>query len=147
MPAMRNGKKNDLDVQWLLLGKGLNIFLSKSYGSSQGNSSPMVKLVALFRLPENSKEFDDVFSASVVPLLRQIPGLVRLELTNVTGAPFGESKFHLMAELYFLDRQTLDAAMASKEGKSVAKGLLRFASEVSSLFHGEVSEIPGTPRS
>jgi uncharacterized protein (TIGR02118 family) len=106
----------------------------------------MVKLVALFKKPEDSKEFDEVFSGSVIPLLRQIPGLERLELTNVTGAPFGESKFHLMAELYFPDRQTLDAAMASKEGKGVAKGLLRFASEVSSLFHGEVREIHDTHR-
>jgi len=101
----------------------------------------MVKLVALFKPPEEEKEFEDVFTSSVVPLLRQIPGLVRLEVTTVTGAPFGESKFHLMAELYFPDRNALDAAMASKEGKNVAKGLLRFASEVSALFHGEVTEV------
>jgi uncharacterized protein (TIGR02118 family) len=107
----------------------------------------MVKLVALFKKPEESQQFDDVFSGSVVPLLHQIPGLVRLELTDVTGAPFGESKFHLMAELYFPDRQTLDAAMASKEGKGVAKQLLRFASEVASLFQGEVRDIHDSDRS
>jgi uncharacterized protein (TIGR02118 family) len=102
----------------------------------------MVKLVALFKKPENSEEFDALFSGTVIPLLREIPGLVRLEITNVTGAAFGESKFHLMAELYFSDRLALDSAMASKQGKAVARGLLRFATEVSSLFHGVVREEP-----
>ena len=102
----------------------------------------MVKLVALFKKPEDITEFDAVFSGTVVPLLRQIPGLVRLEITNVTGAPFGESKYHLMAALYFADRSAMDAAMASKEGKAVARSLLRFAAEVSSLFHGETKEEP-----
>ena len=103
---------------------------------------PMVKLVALFKKPENSEEFDSLFSRNVIPLLRQIPGLQRFEITNVTGAAFGESKFHLMAELYFSDRLALDTAMASKQGKAVAKGLLQFATDVSSLFHGEVKDDP-----
>jgi uncharacterized protein (TIGR02118 family) len=102
----------------------------------------MVKLVALFKKTENSEEFDALFSETAIPLLRQIPGLLRLEITSVTGAAFGESKFHLMAELYFSDRSTLDTAMASKQGKAVARGLLQFATDVSSLFHGEVKEEP-----
>jgi uncharacterized protein (TIGR02118 family) len=141
MPAMRNGKKNGSDVQLLLLGEWLSIFLSKSYGSPQPPLGNMLKLVALFKKPEETEDFDRMFAESVLPLLRQIPGLERLELTRVTGAPFGESKIHLMVELYFRSRQSLDAAMASKEGKGVAKGLLKFSSEVSSLFHGEVQEI------
>jgi uncharacterized protein (TIGR02118 family) len=108
----------------------------------------MVKLIALFKKPENSEEFDTLFSGTVIPLLRQIPGLLRLEITTVTGAAFGDSKFHLMAELYFSDRLALDSAMASKQGKAVARGLLQFATDVSSLFHGEVKDeppAPGTP--
>ncbi len=100
----------------------------------------MVKLVALFKKPENPGEFDAALTEKILPLLRQVPGLARIELTNVTGAAFGESKYHRMTELYFADKTTLDAAMASKEGKAVARELLRIAPEVSSLFHGEVQE-------
>jgi uncharacterized protein (TIGR02118 family) len=100
----------------------------------------MVKLVALFRKSDKSEEFEAAFSERTLPLLRQIPGMARIELTRVTGAAFGESKYGLMVELHFADRQTLDAAMASKEGKAVARELLRFAPEVASLFHGEIRE-------
>ncbi len=98
----------------------------------------MVKLVALFKRSEGTGEFEAEFEGKILPLLRQIPGLVRIELMHVAGAAFGESKYRLMAELYFADRSALDAALASREGKAVARELLRFASEVTSLFHGEI---------
>jgi uncharacterized protein (TIGR02118 family) len=100
----------------------------------------MTKLVALFKKPEEVEEFDKYFAAEIVPVLKRLPGLQKLETTWIQGAPFGESRFHLMAELYFSDRRTMDAAMASSEGKAIAKNLLRFASDVASLFHGEVRE-------
>ncbi len=100
----------------------------------------MVRLVALFRKSEKSEEFGAAFAERTLPLLRQIPGIARIEVTKVTGAAFGESKFALMVELDFADRQSLDAAMASREGKAVARELLRYAPEVASLFHGEIRE-------
>ncbi len=145
MPAMRNCKKNSDDVQFLLFREWLSIFLSKSYKPAHTGRDEMVKLVALFRKSERTEEFEAEFEGKVLPLLRQIPGLARIELTNVTGAAFGDSKYALMAELYFADRPGLDAAMASREGKAVARELLRFASEVSSLFHGEIREERNVP--
>jgi len=100
----------------------------------------MTKLVALFKKPSDSEELDRYYTSTIVPLLKQLPGLQKLESTWILGAPFGDSKFHLMAELYFADRASMDAAMASSEGKAIAKNLLRFASDVASLFHGEVHE-------
>lgn len=100
----------------------------------------MTKLVALFKKPSDSEELDRYYTSTIVPLLKQLPGLQKLESTWISGAPFGDSKFHLMAELYFADRASMDAAMASSEGKAIAKNLLRFASDVASLFHGEVHE-------
>jgi uncharacterized protein (TIGR02118 family) len=102
----------------------------------------MIKLVALFHKPSDPEEFDRSFAAAIVPLMEKLPGLKKLETTRVTGAPFGESKFHLMVELSFADRESLDAAMASKEGKAIARDLLRFAKDVASLFHGEVRSEP-----
>jgi uncharacterized protein (TIGR02118 family) len=98
----------------------------------------MTKFVALFKKPEEVEEFDTYFVSEVVPLLKTLPGLQKLETTRIQGAPFGDSKFHLMAELYFADRHSMDLALASSEGKAIAKNLLRFASDVGFLFHGEI---------
>lgn len=114
--------------------------LFKELGVSVNHRAAMVKLVALFRKSESMGEFDSTFRGKIVPLLRQVPGLQRIEVTKITGAAYGESKYHVMAELYFADRPALDAAMASREGKAVARELLQFAAEVSSLFHGEIDE-------
>jgi uncharacterized protein (TIGR02118 family) len=100
----------------------------------------MTKFVALFKKPGEAEEFDKYFATEVTPLLKKLPGLQKLETTRIQGAPFGDSKFHLMAELYFSDRHSMDLALASNEGKAVAKNLLRFASDVGSLFHGEIFE-------
>lgn len=98
----------------------------------------MVKLVALFKTPDSVAEFDAYFFGTVVPLLKGLKGVQSVETTRVTGAPFGESKYHIMAELFFADRNAMDAALASGEGKSLARNLLRLAPDVAALFHGEV---------
>jgi uncharacterized protein (TIGR02118 family) len=97
----------------------------------------MVKLVALFKTPKAPEEFETFFRDTVAPALRSLPGVQRLETTRITGAPFGESKYHLMAELFFLDRNGMEGALSSTEGKALARSLLRLAPDVAALFHGE----------
>jgi uncharacterized protein (TIGR02118 family) len=98
----------------------------------------MVKLVALFKKAAELEDFDNHFSAIHVPLLKKSPGLRRLEVTRITGAPIGDTKFHVMAELYFDSREALDAALASQEGKAVARDILSFAAPLLTVFIGEV---------
>lgn len=100
----------------------------------------MVKLVALFKSPDSVGEFDPYFFNTVVPLLKALRGVQRVETTRITGAPFGESKYHVMAELFFTDRNAMDAALASGEGKALARNLLRLAPDVAALFHGEIQD-------
>jgi uncharacterized protein (TIGR02118 family) len=66
--------------------------------------------------------------------------LRKLEVTNVAGAPMGESKFHLMAEMYYDSMDAMNAANASPEGRAAAKDLMSFAADVVTLFFGEVRE-------
>jgi len=73
-------------------------------------------------------------------LVRQYPGLRKLEITRITGAPIGETKFHLMCEMYFDNKDAMDAALASKEGKGVARDLMSFAADVVIVFVGEVAQ-------
>ncbi len=98
----------------------------------------MVKLVALYKKPAELEDFDKHYDAVHIPLVRKYPGLRKLEVTRITGAPIGETKFHVMAEMYFDSREALDAALASQEGKAVARDLLSFAAPLITVFIGEV---------
>jgi uncharacterized protein (TIGR02118 family) len=98
----------------------------------------MIKLIALYRNPSDAAEFDKHFFEVHVPMLRTFPGLRKLEITRVTGAPIGEAKFHVMAEIYFDSRDAMDAALASPAGKAVTRDIMSFAADVITVFHGEV---------
>jgi uncharacterized protein (TIGR02118 family) len=97
----------------------------------------MITLVALYRRPSEQQEFDTHFLEVHLPLLRQFPGLRSLEVLRVTGAPIGESKFHFLVQASFDSRAAMDAALASREGKAVARDLMMFAADLVTVFHGE----------
>ena len=97
----------------------------------------MIKLIALYRNPSDTAGFDKHFFDVHIPLIRKFPGLRRIEVTCVTGAPIGEAKFHLMAEMYFDTKDGMDAALASPEGKAVTRDIMSFAADVITVFHGE----------
>jgi uncharacterized protein (TIGR02118 family) len=98
----------------------------------------MVKLVALYRTPSDVEPFDKHYFDIHIPLVKKVPGLRKVEVTKITGAPIGESKFHLMAEMYFDSVESMNAGNASPEGKAVARDIMSFAADVLTLFYGEV---------
>jgi uncharacterized protein (TIGR02118 family) len=87
----------------------------------------MVKLTAIYKKPENIDEFDRYYRDVHTPLAKKMPGLKKFEVDSVVGAPGGESQFHLIANLYFDDMESLKAAMVSEEGKAAAKDVNNFA--------------------
>ncbi len=97
----------------------------------------MIKLIALFRSTEDQEEFDRHYNEIHLPLLRKFPGLRKLEITKVTGAPIGEAKYRILAEMYFDDKDAMDAALASPEGRAVTRDIMSFAADVITVFHGE----------
>ncbi len=100
----------------------------------------MTKLIALYRKPGDAAEFDKHYFETHTPLVKQYPGLKKLEITKITGAPIGETKYYLLCEMYFENKEALDAALASKEGKAVARDLMSFAADLVTVFLGEVHE-------
>jgi len=98
----------------------------------------MVKLIALYTRPEEPADFDRQYFETHVPLAMKMPGLLKCEIARVTGAPMGESKYHMVAELYFQDMPALNAAMSSPEGKAAAKNLMSFAAKLVTMCFGEV---------
>ncbi len=101
----------------------------------------MVKLIALYRHPEDKEAFDKHYAKTHTPLAKAMPGLQKIEVTKLKTTPMGgEPDYYLMAEMYFVDRVSLDAAMASPEGKAAAKDLGEFARKLVSMTIGEVME-------
>ncbi len=98
----------------------------------------MIKLVALFKRPEDVEEFDRHYEDTHAPLMRKVPGLERMEVTRNLKAFRGEPDYYLIAEMYFRDKESFDAAMASEENRAAGKDLMSFAREVVTMVYGEV---------
>lgn len=100
----------------------------------------MVKLVALYRKPDDISSFIQHYNETHLPLVRNTPGLRKLEITNFSGAPLGEAPYFLMAEMYYDSMDAMNAANASPEGKAVVRDLMSFALQYVTLVFGDVDE-------
>ncbi len=100
----------------------------------------MVKLLALYRKPEDPQAFDRAYFDTHVPLVKKVPGLLRIEVNRVTGAPRGEPDLYMIAEMVFPDKETMDRAMASPENQAAGKNLMGFARGLVTFLYTE--EVP-----
>lgn len=99
----------------------------------------MVKLVAVYRKPEDPAAFDRHYFDVHLPLARKMPGLIRCEIEKGVGSPMPDLEApHLAAHLYFSDMAALKAALASPEGKAAGKDLMGFAGKYVRMFFTEV---------
>ncbi|MGH2574898.1 MAG: EthD family reductase [Ignavibacteria bacterium] len=99
----------------------------------------MVKMIALYKTPDDVEEFEKHYFDIHMPLIAKIPGLLKTEVAKLSGLPGQESKFYMMAEMYFDDIDKLNAGMASPEGKASARDLMSFAKNYVVLMNGEIS--------
>jgi uncharacterized protein (TIGR02118 family) len=100
----------------------------------------MVKLIALYKKPSDTSAFDNHYTHKHTPLVKKMPGLKKLEVSNITSAIGGEAKFYLLAEMYFENEDALNRAMASPEGKAAGKDLMDFAAGLVQMMIAEVVE-------
>jgi uncharacterized protein (TIGR02118 family) len=98
----------------------------------------MVKLVALYRAPEDKEGFLEKYNNEHLPLAKQMPGLIKAEVYNVKS--LGANKYFLCAELYFENEDALNAAMGSTEGRAAAKNLMSFAKDFVEMHIAELKE-------
>jgi uncharacterized protein (TIGR02118 family) len=100
----------------------------------------MVKLIALYKAPKNEQEFDSHYANVHTPLVKKLPGLKKLEIARITGAPIGEPQHYLIAEMYFDDQEAMQRSLSSSEGKATARDLMSFAGNLVTMFFAEVRE-------
>jgi uncharacterized protein (TIGR02118 family) len=98
----------------------------------------MVKLVAMYRNPENVQDFDRHYFEVHVPLAEKMPGLKKIEVNRIFGTPAGLSDIYLIAEMYFEDKDALMNALNSAEGRAAGKDVMGFAGNIVSMYFAEV---------
>lgn len=64
-----------------------------------------------------------------MPQAERMPGLRRVSASRIEGGLSQETEVHLVHELYFDDRQALDAAMASDQGQATGRLLIDLAGD------------------
>lgn len=97
----------------------------------------MVKLIALYKEPENKEAFDEHYFNVHAPLTAKIPGLRKMEVTKIVGSPMGDSEYYLLCEMYYDDHDALKAAMKTPESKASGKDLMGFAGKLVTMMIGE----------
>jgi uncharacterized protein (TIGR02118 family) len=87
-----------------------------------------VKLVVLYTQPADSAAFDEHYLGVHMPLAMKIPGLQRAETGKVAAVlDGGEQTYYRVAELYFADQASMEAAFGSAEGAATAQDYAQIA--------------------
>lgn len=94
----------------------------------------MVKLIALYKHPASVETFEDVYFNQHIPLTKKMPGLRRVEVNRVSGAPRGEPEYYMVTSLYFDDAESMQQSMTSEESRAAARTLRDAGAEVTMLL-------------
>jgi uncharacterized protein (TIGR02118 family) len=94
-----------------------------------------VKLVVLYTQPDDAEAFDEHYLGVHGPLVEKVPGLQRFEGARfVAAADDGEITYHRIAELWFEDQESMQAALGSDEGKATGRDYGQIAPPGSRMF-------------
>jgi uncharacterized protein (TIGR02118 family) len=83
----------------------------------------MFKFVTIYRKVDDEMALENFFATTHLQLAERLPGLLRSELSRVSRKPGGESRFHLMYELYFASEHTFQEAFSSETGAQLIQAL------------------------
>jgi uncharacterized protein (TIGR02118 family) len=85
------------------------------------------KFVTIYRRVDEEDTLENFFSSTHLPLAEQLPGLLKSEVSRIVGKPGGESRFHLMYELYFQSQDVFYKALGSDAGRELMSELKRWS--------------------
>lgn len=83
----------------------------------------MFKFVTIYRRVDTPQTIEEFFSSVHLPLAEQLPQLQKSEVSRINGKPGGESRFHLMYELYFPTEDAYREALLSDVGIQLMQAL------------------------
>lgn len=97
----------------------------------------MYKLIVIFRKPPDVLDMENRWSQEFVARAEAMPGLRRVSVSRVVGAPGGATDLHLIHEFYFDDLSALQLAMTSEAGQTAGQALMGFAGDYAALAFAE----------
>jgi len=83
----------------------------------------MFKLVTLYRRVDDEAKLEEFFANTHLQLAEQLPGLLKSELSRVSGTPDGNSRFHITYELYFDDVKAFEDSVTGEVGRELIAAL------------------------
>lgn len=98
----------------------------------------MVKMTAIYKRPHDVDAFLDHYHNVHLPIIRRLPGLLKLELSRVFTFRGDVADPYLQADMYFADRDSLLAALKSEPGRESGKDAEQFAGESVQVFFADV---------
>ena len=101
----------------------------------------MKKMIALYRTPADAEAFFAHYREVHLPLVRKLPGLAKVEITQITRTLVGETGNFLLAEMVFADPEAFRTAMKSPENAAAGADAMAFAGELVTVMTGETIEI------
>jgi uncharacterized protein (TIGR02118 family) len=102
----------------------------------------MFKITVLYNNPKDPEAFDQYYKEKHMPLVDQIEGISKVELTKIHRGPGGSASDHyLMAELYFRSEEQMNESMSSPEGQATVDDLAHFASGGVTILIGSTIDL------
>jgi uncharacterized protein (TIGR02118 family) len=108
--------------------------------------SNMYTLTAIYGAPENKDEFTKHYNEAHTPLVKQMDGIRKIEVTWVEkmltpGNGTIAAQPALVCTMYFDSEEALNAAMKSAGGRAAAKDLMSFAGPIVSMITGRTENV------
>lgn len=87
----------------------------------------MYKIIAIYGVPKDIEAFERHYREVHTPLTKMMPGIERFVANRVLGSPQGKPSQYMIAEMIFKDKETMERAMASQEGRQSGKDAFQMA--------------------
>lgn len=83
----------------------------------------MFKFTTIYHRVDDENALEAFFSSVHMPTAEKLTGLVKSEVSRVTGKPGGESRYHLMYEIYFDSADSFHRALVTQEGIALLQAI------------------------
>jgi len=100
----------------------------------------MYKVIAIYGVPKDLAAFEQHYREIHTPLTKKMPGIEKFVINRVLGSPQGKPSQYIIAEMIFKDKETMEKAMASQEGRQSGKDAFQMATGGLTLLTVESQE-------
>lgn len=102
----------------------------------------MFKFMVLFNHPQDIDIFENRYN-DLLALIERMPNVRRRQVIHVIGSPRGASPYYRILEVYYDDRDSLQASLLSPQGQEAGGELNKFPVDSFEMIFADVFEEAG----